>query len=75
MRENLFFRTETLPEEIPILFTNENLYKNFNVENIEQIFSLENSRSKVLTDKITVPYFFLYPRKIRNTEKWHYYIH
>ena len=34
MRENLFLRTDVLPEELPILFSNRNVYCNFSKQDI-----------------------------------------
>ena len=34
MRENLFLRTDVLPEELPILFSNKNVYRNFSKQKL-----------------------------------------
>lgn len=62
MRENLFFRTETLPEEIPILFNNRNLYLNFPKQKLDYILSKESNNKKIISKSITVPYIFNIPK-------------
>jgi len=61
MRENLFLRTDTLPEEVPLLFTNKVLYKNFKLSDIKAINELENG-DKVLKSFHTVPLYFYIPK-------------
>jgi len=62
MRENLFFRTETLPEEIPILFNNKNLYNNFTRKTIDSIVEMESNNKKIFSNTVTVPYYFYIPK-------------
>lgn len=62
MRENLFLRTDTLPEEIPLLFTNSNLYKNFSRKKITEINSIETQKKPILKSFHTVPYVFYIPK-------------
>ncbi|MCJ1909213.1 RNA-directed DNA polymerase [Planococcus ruber] len=69
MRENLFFRTETLPEEIPILFNNKNLYQNFNRGILNSIIDKENDKKKIFSSVITVPYYFYIPKNNSDQRK------
>ncbi|MEC2941333.1 RNA-directed DNA polymerase [Bacillus cereus] len=77
MRENLFLRTDVLPEEIPILFSNKNVYSNFSKQDIRKMFKLEesiknlnkNSRFDSLNSYITVPHNFYIPKNERAFRK------
>lgn len=57
MREELYFKTDTLPDEIPVLFTNKNLYQHFNKNQINILNSKDESLEK-LSGLSTVPYYF-----------------
>lgn len=66
MRENLFFRTDILPHEIPLLFDNKNIYKHFekNILKKHNEFERDKKNSKInLNTLITVPSTFLIPKK------------
>ena len=59
MRENLFVRTDTLPEEIPLLFSNKVLYNNFKLSVINE---LEDFDKTILKSFHTVPLYFYIPK-------------
>ena len=40
MKKNLFLRTDTLPEEIPVLFSNKAVYLNFTKKRIDEISNI-----------------------------------
>ncbi|MET3575528.1 RNA-directed DNA polymerase [Bhargavaea ullalensis] len=67
MRENLFLRTETLPEELPLLFSNKAVYRNFSKKDIEEIWRIDsnfdkNKFNKAFISLITIPYYFYIPK-------------
>lgn len=69
MRENLFLRTDVLPEELPILFSNKNVYRNFSKQKIIDMLTIErenNKKSEELISYITVPYQFYIPKNDRS---------
>lgn len=57
MRKDLFLRTDVLPEEIPLLFSNKNVYLNFSETQIHNDYKGIN-----LLESITIPYFFNIPK-------------
>ncbi|MBE9887355.1 RNA-directed DNA polymerase [Enterococcus durans] len=57
MKKNLFLRTDVLPEEIPILFSNKAVYMNFT----KQRMKLHKDSSKLL-EFVTVPLFYHIPK-------------
>lgn len=61
MREELYFKTDTLPEEIPILFTNRNLFYNFKKKNIGEWGKDKNLNQ--LSSLSIIPYYFYIPKK------------
>jgi len=56
MSNNLIFRTEVLPKEIPILFGNKVLYENITSDS-------ENKFDIFMNLKATIPYIFKIPKK------------
>lgn len=62
MRNDLFLRTDTLPEELPILFSNRSLYLNFSKQNIN-----DPQMTDLISNYHTVPFFFSIPKS--NDEK------
>lgn len=69
MRENLFFKTDTLPEEIPLLFSNKNLYKNYDRNKLQIILDKEKPKKLIISGINTVPYFFYIPKIDGSTRK------
>ncbi|SDD24366.1 Reverse transcriptase (RNA-dependent DNA polymerase) [Terribacillus halophilus] len=74
MRENLFFKTDVLPDEIPLLYTNKNLYNNFNKEYISKLLEKENllpknKKGSQFNSYTTVPYYFSIPKNDRKKRK------
>ncbi|HDR8109689.1 TPA: hypothetical protein QCZ04_002734 [Bacillus cereus] len=72
MRENLFLRTDVLPEELPILFTNRNVYLNFSKLKTKEMLELERDlkrKNEGLRAYITVPYNFYIPKNDRSSRK------
>ena len=57
MKKNLFLRTDTLPEEIPVLFSNKAVYLNFTKKRIDEISNIDN-----VLNFVTVPFFFYIPK-------------
>ncbi|TQR31725.1 RNA-directed DNA polymerase [Lysinibacillus sphaericus] len=68
MREQLFFKTDTLPAEIPILFNNKNLYSNFTKKYFSDLY-LTDEKYQSLFSFITVPYHFYVPKDEYNNRK------
>lgn len=66
MRENLFLRTDTLPEEIPLLFTNKVLYNNFKLSDINELDNFDNT---ILKSFYTVPFYFYIPKNNLESRK------
>ena len=58
MKRNLFLRTDTLPEEIPLMFNNKNVYLPFTEKKMKTYFEIEEDINK----KNTIPYFFHIPK-------------
>ena len=59
MKKNLFLRTDTLPEEIPVLFSNKAVYLNFTKKRIDEISNIDN-----VLNFVTVPFFFYIPEYV-----------
>ncbi|OUL10245.1 hypothetical protein B0533_02510 [Sedimentibacter sp. SX930] len=57
MKKNLFLRTDTLPEEIPVLFSNKAVYLNFTKKRMDEILNIDN-----VLNFVTVPFFFYIPK-------------
>ena len=57
MKKDLFLRTDTLPEEIPVLFSNKAVYLNFTKKRIDEISNIDN-----VLNFVTVPFFFYIPK-------------
>ncbi|GMG69188.1 hypothetical protein [Tetragenococcus halophilus] len=55
MRRDLFLRTDVLPDELPILFSNKNVYLNFSERAMLNDY-------KDLLNEVTVPLFFYIPK-------------
>lgn len=64
MKKELFLRTDVLPAEIPILFSNKSVYLNFSKKNIDSTASAKN-----MLKQITVPYFFFIPKSNKEERK------
>lgn len=58
MRKSLFLRTDILPEEIPTLFSNKNLYIFFQKKTTDEYYEAIEEVCK----KTTVPYYFNIPK-------------
>lgn len=58
MKRNLFLRTDILPEEIPVLFNNRNVYYPFTESKMREIIL----RDSQLLKTVTVPYYFYIPK-------------
>lgn len=58
MKRNLFLRTDTLPEEIPLMFNNKNVYLPFTEKKMKTYFEIEEDINK----KNTIPYYFHIPK-------------
>lgn len=65
MKKDLFLRTDVLPDEIPILFSNKAVYLNFSKNSMESLNNIENSLSSL----ITVPFFFYIPKSQNEKRK------
>ncbi|ADU29420.1 RNA-directed DNA polymerase [Evansella cellulosilytica] len=68
MREQLFFKTDTLPIELPILFSNRNLYSNFTKNYLTQLYTIDTSYQNLLSYN-TVPYQFYVPKNEESNRK------
>lgn len=68
MREQLFFKTDTLPYEIPILFNNRNLYTNFTKKYLLELYNVDAKHEK-LFNWITIPHNFFVPKNENNKRK------
>ncbi len=69
MRKELLLRTEVLPEELPILFSNKSVYNNFTYKDIEKLRRDSDSNECVLLKMHTIPYHFKIPNGIYKTRK------
>src|SRR5699024_9292104 len=65
MRKDLFLRTDVLPDELPILFSNKAVYLNFSKKAMESLVDIEKSLLKL----ITVPLFFHIPKSQNEKRK------
>lgn len=68
MREQLFFKTDTLPAELPILFNNRNLYSNFTKNYLSQLHTIDSKYQNLLSFN-TVPYHFYVPKNEHSNRK------
>lgn len=66
MRKELFLRTDVLPEEIPLLFTNKAVYNNFTRKTLEEEY---DKKSKTLLSLESVPLFYRIPKSQNEKRK------
>lgn len=64
MKKELFLRTDVLPAEIPILFSNKSVYLNFSKKNIDSSIEV-----KKMLQMVTVPFFFYIPKSNKSERK------
>lgn len=60
MKKDLFLRTDVLPAELPILFSNKAVYLGFSKKNFD---------SERFLDVVTVPYYYFIPKSNKETRK------
>lgn len=69
MRKELLLRTEVLPEELPVLFSNKSVYNNFTYKDIELLRNNEGKKEGILSINYTIPLYFNIPNGIYKTRK------
>lgn len=58
MKRNLFLRTDVLPEEIPLMFSNKNIYLPYTENKMKEYIKIEN----LVNLDNTIPYYFHIPK-------------
>lgn len=69
MRKELLLRTEVLPEELPVLFSNKSVYNNFTYKDIELLRNNDGEKEGILSINYTIPLYFNIPNGIYKTRK------
>lgn len=64
MKSDLFLRTDVLPAEIPVLFSNKSVYLNFHKKFIDKL-----SKNNTISDIKTIPYNFHIPKNTNESRK------